>query len=242
MDDQVAAQLCLRDAWPAPETEELGGWQLRAGAGGYNRANSVWTGRFSGDVTLAIARAEVFYRARGLKPRFQMLDVAAPAGLDAELDRRGYTRDVACSDMTKAVSTGDMPGDVTIATDAAGDWLGLYRGEQSPERAAELPLILPRLAPRHGFILCRRDGAPAGVALASRIGADVAVDCVVTRAEYRRTGVGRALLLAAEGWAAGEGARRMLLSVVDGNTPAVALYRGLGYEKLASYHYRYMAS
>ncbi len=241
MDDQLAAQLCLRDAWPSPETADLGGWQLRAGSGGYNRANSVWPGRFSGRVSLedAIDRVETFYCERRLTPRFQVLDIARPDGLDAELERRGYARDLACSDMTKPIGGGAMPADTAITGDAAGDWLDLYRGEQEPKRAAELPLILPRLAPRRGFIVCRRERIPAGAALVSRIGEDVAVDCVVSKAQFRRTGVARSLLRAAEAWAEREGGRRMLLSVVDGNASAVALYASLGYRKLAAYHYRF---
>ena len=103
-------------------------------------------------------------------------------------------------------------------------------------------MILAKVPPCRGFLVCRRDGAPAGVALAGRFGDDVAVDCVVTMPTFRRTGVARSLMLAAEAWAAGVGGRRMLLSVVDDNEPAVALYRGLGYRRFASYHYRSAAA
>ncbi len=241
MDDHLAAQLCLRDAWPAPETEELGGWQLRAGKGGYNRANSVWAGRFTGEVSLieAIDRAEAHYRHRGLGLRFQMMDIAQPRGLDAELERRGYRRETPCSDMAKAVSDRAMPTDVSVMEDAGADWLETYGLAQSPERQAELPLILPRLLPQRGFLVCRRNGASAGTALVSRLGSDAAVDCVMTLPDARRTGVARSMLLAAEAWANKEGARRLLLSVVDANAAAMPLYLDLGYRKLAAYHYRF---
>ncbi len=238
MDDRFAAQICLRDAWPAPETADCGGWQLRAGRGGYNRVNSVWTGRFSGDPAAAIGQAETFYRSRGLPPRFQMLDTAEPADLDADLAERGYRRALDCSDMAKAVAARAMPADVSVTAEAPGDWLDLYCAEQPPEKAMELRHILPKLPPRHGFILCRRNGAPAGVALVSRVGEDAAIDCVLTERTVRRSGVARAMMQAAEAWAAGAGARRLLLSVVDDNAGAVALYGGLGYARLAGYHYR----
>ncbi len=238
VDDRLVAQLCLRDAWPAPETAECDGWQLRAGKGGYDRANSAWTGRFTGDLPTAIARAEAFYRERGLSPRFQMLDIAQPAGLDAELDRRGYRSELACSDMAKNVAGGALPLEVSLAADVSADWLGLCVAEQPAEKAAELPLILAKLPARRAFILCRRKGAPAGVALVTRVGADAAVDCVLTAPAFRRSGVARSIMLGAEAWAAGEGVRRLLLSVVDNNAGAVALYSRLGYRKLAAYHYR----
>ncbi len=108
MNDLVAAQVCLRDAWPAPESMELGGWQLRAGKGGYNRANSVWTGQFTGDVALgdAIAHAEAFYRQRGLGPRFQILDIAQPIDLDDVLAARGYRRELECTRYVEAGRAG----------------------------------------------------------------------------------------------------------------------------------------
>jgi GNAT superfamily N-acetyltransferase len=240
-----AAQICLRDAWPAPVTADCYGWLLRAGQGGYNRVNSVWTGSFSGetgDLPAAIERAEAFYRGRGLKPRFQILGIVQPAGLDAELARRGYGRALGCADMVKAVEMRAMPVEVSARADCPEDWLGLYAAEQPPEKAAELPLILASLPGRHGFVLCRRAGAPAGVALVGQVDDDVAVDCVLTAPGFRRAGVGRSVMRGAEAWAAAQGARRLVLSVVDGNAAAIALYRDLGYRELAAYHYRVAGS
>jgi GNAT superfamily N-acetyltransferase len=241
MDDRIAASICLRDAWPAPEVVALHGWQLRAGKDGYNRANSVWTGAFSGELPAAIATAEAFYRSRRLRPRFQVFDFTVPAELDAELDRRGYACAHPCSDMAKPVADGTMPAGISISPTPTPEWLHAYAPEQSAERRAEIPLILPKLPAPSGFILCRRGGEPAGVALAGKVGDGVAVDCVLTLPKFRRAGVARSILLAAEAWAAARGARRMLLSVVDGNAAAVPLYVGLGYRKLSGYHYRFAA-
>jgi GNAT superfamily N-acetyltransferase len=46
---------------------------------------------------------------------------------------------------------------------------------------------------------------------------------------YRRTGVGRALIEAAEAWAIGWGARRSVLWVFAANEPAVRFYLRIGY-------------
>jgi GNAT superfamily N-acetyltransferase len=241
VDDQLAAQLCLRDAWPAPETGMLAGWQLRAGEGGYNRANSVWPGMFSGELPLdrAIEGAEIFYRARGLVPRFQILDIARPAGLDAALAQRGYRRELDCSDMAKAVKPVPMPVDTEVTREPPEDWVALYRSAQPPEKVAEFPRILALLPAAHGFVVCRRNGRADAVALVGHIGGDVAVDCVLTRLESRRTGAATAVMASAEAWAAARGAGRLLLSVVNDNTAAVSLYTGLGYRKLSAYHYRF---
>jgi RimJ/RimL family protein N-acetyltransferase len=46
---------------------------------------------------------------------------------------------------------------------------------------------------------------------------------------HRRLGVGRALMTAAEEWAREAGVRKLELHVFPHNTPAIALYEGLGY-------------
>src|SRR6188768_2719087 len=82
-------------AWPAAESEAFAGWCLRAMSGVSQRANSVWTGRATGALTLEqrIAHAESFYRVRSLVPRFQINTQSEPSGLDAALAERGYQFD-----------------------------------------------------------------------------------------------------------------------------------------------------
>ena len=56
---------------------------------------------------------------------------------------------------------------------------------------------------------------------------------------FRRRGVGRALMVAAEDWARGVGVRKIELHVFPYNEPAIALYEDLGYERegLRRVHY-----
>jgi RimJ/RimL family protein N-acetyltransferase len=58
--------------------------------------------------------------------------------------------------------------------------------------------------------------------------------------DHRRRGVGRALMEAAEEWARRVGVRKLELHVFPHNTPAIALYEKLGYERegLRRRHYR----
>ncbi len=57
---------------------------------------------------------------------------------------------------------------------------------------------------------------------------------------FRRRGVGRALMAAAEDWARGVGVRKIELHVFPYNEPAIALYEDLGYERegLRRVHYQ----
>lgn len=57
----------------------------------------------------------------------------------------------------------------------------------------------------------------------------VEVDTLAVRADYQRAGIGRALMAAAEGWAAERGLSEIELSVWEFNQGALAFYEGLGY-------------
>jgi ribosomal-protein-alanine N-acetyltransferase len=83
-----------------------------------------------------------------------------------------------------------------------------------------------------GRLSIARDPHPA-----SRHVADVGL--MVARG-FRRQGVGRALMAAAEAWARGVGVHKIELHVFPYNTPAIALYEHLGYERegLRRDHYR----
>src|SRR6476620_4402520 len=84
MDD---LQRVMVEGWPPTERAALGGWMLRAAGGFTGRANSVLP---LGDPGLplpaAVARAEDWYAARGLPPRFL---VAGPVGFAVAEDRLG---------------------------------------------------------------------------------------------------------------------------------------------------------
>jgi [ribosomal protein S18]-alanine N-acetyltransferase len=83
-----------------------------------------------------------------------------------------------------------------------------------------------------GRLSIARDTHPA-----SRHVADVGL--MVARG-FRRQGVGRALMAAAEEWARGVGVHKIELHVFPYNTAAIALYEHLGYERegLRRDHYR----
>ena len=97
-------------AWPAVRAEDVDGWSVRLSGGGSRRANSVLPRAFHGrDVAAAIDRAEHLYGAQKTRAYVQVTSIAEPAGLDAELERRGYTYEEPCLLMAKRLSPSPVP-------------------------------------------------------------------------------------------------------------------------------------
>ncbi|MDQ3128654.1 MAG: GNAT family N-acetyltransferase, partial [Chloroflexota bacterium] len=48
---------------------------------------------------------------------------------------------------------------------------------------------------------------------------------------YRGQGIGRALIVHVEAWAAGHGVERVILNVAEANVNAIRLYHSLGYRE-----------
>lgn len=88
----------------------------------------------------------------------------------------------------------------------------------------------------------RRDGVDAGFVTitvvapsdrASMVRPRVIADIgLAVRAEFRRQGIGRVLMLAAEAWAAASQVAEMTLDCHASNEAAIGLYRSLGYETM----------
>jgi RimJ/RimL family protein N-acetyltransferase len=92
------------------------------------------------------------------------------------------------------------------------------------------------VAEEHGAVVGRlsisRDAHPASEHVAD-------LGLMVAR-EFRRRGIGTALMQAAERWARRQGVRKLELHVFPHNEAAIALYEGLGYAKegFRRRHYR----
>jgi ribosomal-protein-alanine N-acetyltransferase len=75
-------------------------------------------------------------------------------------------------------------------------------------------------------------GAVVGYALVWLVVDELHLLNVATRADRRRLGIGRGLVAALVAFARQSGARHVLLEVRRSNAPAIALYRGAGFEEV----------
>lgn len=215
------------------------GWLLRLTPGKAKRARSV-NPVFSSTRPLAdkIAYCERAYGRARLPALFRITPFTEPAGLDAELERRGYGR----FDDT-AVEHAPIPARLPAATAVPMNlaaWieaLGALRGSPREHRAAHLARL-------EGLPLAVRAMAieAAGRAVATGL-VVVEDDCaglfdIVTDPAERRRGHGRAMVASLLALARDLGARHAYLQVSADNTAARDLYRGFGFAERYRYWYR----
>lgn len=233
------------DAWPAQECEELDGWCLRATGGPSRRANSVATLGARTELPLPerVEQVEAFYRARGLRPCFQVSPASTPAGLDAALAERGYDLDgesiAATASPVEVVSRLGRTVETSVGTSPTHTWFehalsGRYADSDEVFRG-----IIGRLGTRCRFVTARDTrgnvtGTCLGITSEERLG----VYNMLTIEGARRKGTGTALLRALAECALAERMTELYLLVEVGNHAARALYERAGFLDAYRYHYR----
>ncbi|HUO98098.1 MAG TPA: GNAT family N-acetyltransferase [Rhizomicrobium sp.] len=229
--------------WPARQTVQLEGWQLRFSGGHSHRCNSVAAFEFSGnDVAGAIDRAEAQYRSRGLKPMFQVTAAVKPANLAEVLTRRGYrpiTPSLVCFAGTAAVRgcCGDI-GTGRLRFDANADFdalvvEGLHSRDDGRERLETLSRIRLPLMRATVFV----DDKRVSCGMAAAADGLAGINLMRTHPDFRRRGLARRVLGAIAGWGLAQRIETLFLTVEEANAPARALYRSAGFEVAYDYLY-----
>jgi N-acetylglutamate synthase len=238
-------EACL-NGWPALREVWFDSWLLRFSQGHTRRSNSV-TPLASGRRALRdkIVYCEALYAAAGLPAIFRVPAIAEP-GLDAALDAAGYAghddetcviyRDFARHPPERAAAELDEGAPGKEWLDAHQRCAGLSAAAREAQRAILASLTVPSV-----FATLRgRDGAPASVAFGAVHDRIVCINLVATDPGARRQGLSQRAVGAVLAWAQQHaGAEAACLPVVASNAPAIALYRGRGFEtELYRYHYR----
>ena len=128
--------------------------------------------------------------------------------------------------------------DIEIADTPSEGWLSVYLAGITPSRRDLAPMILARVPAPRTFLLLRDRGEPAATALGVVAEGVAIAECVMTRADRRRSGGASRVMRALEAWGARQGATIAALQAVAANAPAQALYARLAYALVGSYHYR----
>jgi len=205
--------------WGFLESESLDGWELRAGDGFTNRANSAWP---LGPLRRPLPEALDEVRACGAG-HDGALRQTAPLAPALEILAAQQHPNV-------PVSTAERPQD---------RWLRLYRAGTVPPRAKQILGSGDRY--HYATIYDEYSGEPLSIGravLAGESGSWVGLAAIETDPAARRRGLGRLILGTLLEWAADQGAEQAMLEVFPHNEPAISLYRQLGFTTAQEYHYR----
>lgn len=233
----TALELAADEAWPAPVRGRLGDWLLRSADGWTGRANSALpVGDPDRPLPAAIDAVQRWYAERGQPAMVNTpLPLAAPVG--AELDARGWgegrplvlVQTVPLAALPPApAGRADLPP-VALADGPSDEWLALAAGRKGglPDAARHVLTAVDRIR----FAHVHADGRLIAVGRGTVTGAGrwLGLTLIEVVPQARRQGLAGRIIRSLVDWGVAEGATHAFLQVEQRNTPAVALYRGLGF-------------
>ncbi|MEV7126109.1 GNAT family N-acetyltransferase [Streptomyces sp. NPDC093260] len=249
-------------AWPPVESERLGDWELRAAvqqvppagrpwgavagrrAGFTRRANSVLPlGDPGVPLDAALAAVRRWYHERGLPAYVQTATGAEGTQelLCAELDRRGWVREVTAELWTGALAPvadrAEGAGGVGVVLSRTADeaWLARYQRKGVSEVALKVlgggPSVWFASVPGEGA------GVPAAIGRCVVDGRWASFAAVEVDPALRRRGLATTVMAALAARALEEGASAGWLQVETGNAGARELYARLGFAPHHAYHH-----
>ena len=228
------------DAVGPAEIDALPGWLLPFDSSTVGRAISAVPLRHAGVGPALIPEIEARYAQRGLKTQFRLADVPGLEDVRKSLQCQGYTAQqptltlVGSISDWPAVSTGPS---VALSTQPTVAWSSVYVSEDfdpvdGANRVRALSrsecLVYASLSDSLGTIASGTASFSEGWA---------SLHGLRTLARARGKGCASAVIAALGQEAQERKVERCFLQVEEGNTPAIRLYRSLGFQTAWLYHY-----
>lgn len=232
------------ETWPAIETWDYDGWQLRFARGYTRRANSITTvKRGARPLETKISACVAAYEARHIAPVFRLPSTAEIGEIDGELERQGYKKADKTSIRVASLSESLPPrgDDVNVARRLTDEWLNhqITWNGLDPDRRGAFAAIAGGIRRPAAFALLWSGAVAVAAGLAVRQGELLCLHSIITAPSQRGRGFGRALTRGLLRWGQTHGAKLAWLQVVKGNKPAIRLYNTLGFgREIYRYHYR----
>ncbi|SMR81938.1 Acetyltransferase (GNAT) family protein [Aliiroseovarius halocynthiae] len=221
--------------WPPAETNHVGAWVVRNGAGGGKRVSAATENWPTTEADLPTA--EKAMRDIGMDPLFQIR--AGDEHLDDMLEQHGY--DIIDPVNIWVIPVSELTDEPLPPVSAFAIWPMLSimtelwdEGGISEHRRA----VMERADCPKTALLARTDDTPAGVGFVGIHNGIAMAHALHVDPKLRRMGTGQNLLKQAAKWAEEQGAEYLSLIVTQGNHAANPLYANLGMHLVGHYHYR----
>lgn len=223
--------------WPAPRTERLGHWLLRAGDGWTRRANSALVlGSPGRPVDRALAEVADFYRAAGLVPRLAV-PLPAMVATDHAAAAAGWLVDVDSVVLTRTITATAADEDVRVDDVPPDGWTAVYRAR--PITPGGWHTLTG--GGTVGFASLVDGGEPVAVGRGVVTDGWLGVSSMEVLPSHRRRGLATRVLDALLAWGHAHGAGRCYLQTEVPNTGARATYAAAGFRPHHRYRLRVLA-
>ncbi|MCL6458738.1 MAG: GNAT family N-acetyltransferase [Gorillibacterium sp.] len=231
------------NAWPALQTLCYDGWLLRYAKGYTKRANSVhpiYPSQLPLDEKIRVC--ESFYQNYGLNPVFKLTEASEPRDLDEVLEKRGYQYTDLVSIQSLKLTELPEPAhrELRVSSELTEDWLDQFC-RLSPERHNDLQTIREAFGlpmPECCYAQLMIEGHTVACGLAVMQNGHVGLFDIVTDKDYRRQGIGEAMVIHLLRYAVDRGVGQAYLQVLIENTAAMKLYDKLGFVEKYKQWYR----
>ena len=231
------------NAWPSLQNLHYDGWVLRTADGYTKRANSVYPLYDSIlDLDQKIKYCESFYREQGLPTVFKITAFSLPARLDIRLEELGYRLDSLTSVQTLPLKTKSYKPirQIELTSRDSDEWHAAFArmNHVSPAQRSTHEKILRAIQPEKCCVSIREDDSILGCGLGVMQAGYLGIFDIVIDPDHRRYGFGVRLMKAVLGWGKKQGAHTAYLQVMCNNSPALNLYKKLGFQEQYQYWYR----
>lgn len=220
--------------------EPLGDWTLRAAGGFTGRANScLAVGEPGVSFRDAADRIVAYAAEHGIPPRAQ---VVAGSTEDQALRDLGWTPSYVDTDVL-AARLADLLGNaapdpaVAVSEDLSDEWVAAYHQSRPNDADPRLLRMILNGEPPRAFAAAGAEHDLLGIARGHVTREWLGLSSIWVRADQRRRGWGRAIMITLGHWGARRGARNVYVQVASENTAAIDAYAALGFRRHHTYGY-----
>lgn len=236
------------NAWPSHQIMFYDGWLLRFSYFYTHRTNSVeQIGPSTLPLEEKVAFCEQAYKRWGTPCIFKITPLM-PAAFDSFLEKRGYQIEHSVSNMLCRLTGAPVlvpPSPIkpivsSSITDAWIDALFNLKGTSNVMHRRIVPSMYRSIPMDTISVSVRDEGEIVATGLGILDRSYVGIYAIHVKEEYRRLHYAQNIVASILNTAMEQGAKYAYLQVVKGNTPAVNLYRSLGFEDLYTDWFRVM--